>query len=138
MLRHSLLLYHQIEYSHHPRCNITFLFVHLEILNCLFPSIQNLMIENEEQNDRIENLLTNSTFRNPSDSIPHRRVIQQGFAILNTQGYEEAPSSTKLECSRHMKTFRFPSHSESINIQTINANPFERCFNGDNGVSGLY
>ena len=42
-------------------------------------------------------------------------LSQQGFAILNTEGYTEASIIKRtLQESRLMKTFRFPSHSETI------------------------
>ena len=71
MLNHSLFQRQQIEYSHHPRCNIgVLLSIYVQLVHPLNSqqsiSIdnKNLMIENEEQNDRIENLPeANSTFR---------------------------------------------------------------------------
>lgn len=56
-------------------------------------------------------------------------LSQQGFAILNTQGYEEASVIQRtLEHSRQMTTFRFPSHSESIEYSDNQRHSFRTLF----------
>ena len=56
-------------------------------------------------------------------------LSKQGFAILNAQGYQEASIIQRtLECSRHMKTFRFPSHSESIEYSDDQRHSFRTLF----------
>ena len=65
--------------------------VHLSSQQSISIDDKNLMIENEEQNDRIENLL-NQIQHLDSQAIQSltEELSQQGFAILNTQGYAEA------------------------------------------------
>lgn len=56
-------------------------------------------------------------------------LSQQGFAILNTQGYEEASVIQQtLEHSRQMTTFRFPSHSETIEYSDYQRQSFQTLF----------